>query len=81
MTNQKEKRGLLGHGSEMDDLEEIIRRAQDRVRGRPRNWRDDLHDWWSNFSFHDHVAWPAYCTVVCAYIALMIVLVAMEIFP
>lgn len=37
----------------MTNLEEIITRRQDELRGRPRNWRDGLSDWWRTFSFYD----------------------------
>jgi hypothetical protein len=37
-----------------EDLETLLRRRQDELRGRPRDWRDDLGDrleavagWWS----------------------------------
>ena len=29
-----------------EDLCDLITRKQDELRGRPRNWRDDLGDWW-----------------------------------
>jgi hypothetical protein len=31
------------------DLLELISRRQDELRGRPRNWRDDVSDWWRVF--------------------------------
>jgi hypothetical protein len=30
----------------MSDLETLIRRRQDELRGRPRDWIDDARDWW-----------------------------------
>lgn len=30
----------------MSDLETLITRAQDRLRGRPLDWRDRFGEWW-----------------------------------
>lgn len=49
-------------------LEEIIRQGQDRLRGRPRDWRDDIQDWWQDFRLSD-LFWRIYATLVIAYCA------------
>lgn len=38
----------------MRNIEDVIRRRQDELRGRRRNWRDGLREWWSRF---DALAW------------------------
>lgn len=51
----------------MTDLAEIIRRKQDQIRGRPRNWKDDLSDWWRDLDFVDDVIWKLFGLAVFAY--------------
>lgn len=39
-------------------LEQLIRRRQDELRGRPEDWRDRLADWWRRFNVEETVvAW------------------------
>ena len=49
------------------NLEDIISRRQDELRGRHRNWRDDLSDWWRSFSFND-LLWNVYSIAVAVYV-------------
>lgn len=49
------------------NLESTIRRRQDELRGRRRNWRDELIDRWNSFSFYDLVC-QVYWFLVMAYV-------------
>lgn len=37
----------------MIDLERFIKDRQDALRSRPRNWRDDVIDWWRGLDSGD----------------------------
>jgi len=39
----------------MDDLYKLIGDKQDQLRGRPRNWRDDLSDWYGSQVWEDQI--------------------------
>lgn len=58
----------------MSDLGEIIRRRQDQLRGRPRDWRDDLRDWHRRFDLWEFV-WRVYIALVLSYFTGCVVLV------
>lgn len=60
----------------MTNLEDIIRRGQDRLRGRPRNWRDDLGDWWRGFSLYDLI-FNVYAALSIAYVVAALVAITM----